>query len=130
MTYDRIKIGVQQASHNRVEQLKEDYVWIEDVLKPLSGLATPNDDKEFIVRWQKDKTYSKILALKAKDPDCLMPVELEGSNDKDPGLYSKLIEALKNIGVAEHRNDGRLNLPDLFQVASGMVRKGGVQPIR
>ena len=38
MTYDQIKRGVQQASYNRVEQLKEDYVWIEDVLKPLAGL--------------------------------------------------------------------------------------------
>ena len=37
MTYDQIKRGVQEASHIRVEQLKEDYVWIEDVLKPLKG---------------------------------------------------------------------------------------------
>jgi hypothetical protein len=44
MTYDQIKRGVQTASRNRVEQLKEDYGWIEDVLRPLSGLSTPNDD--------------------------------------------------------------------------------------
>lgn len=130
MTYDQIKRGVQQASYNKVEQLKEDYVWIEDVLKPLAGLSTPNDDKDFIARWQKDKTFKKILNLKSTDPDCLIPVELEGSKDMDPDLYEKLIEALINIGVAERRDDGRLNVPDLFQVASGMVRRGGVRPIR
>lgn len=130
LNYDKIKDGVRQASQNRVEQLKEDYIWIEDVLKPLSGLATPNDDKEFILRWRKDKTYSKILSLKSSDPDCLIPVELEGSSDTDPDLYEKLIEALRNIGVAERRDDGRLNIPDLFQVASGMVRKGGVKPTK
>jgi hypothetical protein len=128
MTYDQIKIGVQRASHNRVEQLKEDYVWIEDVLKPLRGLSTPNDDKEFIAKWKSDRTYSKIIALK-KD-GLLIPVELEGLEEKDPEVYQNMIEALRNIGVAERRNDGRLNIPDLFQVASGMVRRGGVRPIR
>jgi hypothetical protein len=130
MTYDQIKIGVQQASHNRVQQLKEDYVWIEDVLRPLNGLETPNDDDEFVARWQSDRTFGKIIALKTNDPDCLIPVELEGFNEGDPTVYEKLIETLQNIGVAERRDDGRLNIPDLFQVASGMVRRGGVRPIR
>ena len=129
MTYDQIKIGVQQASYNRVEQLKEDYIWIEDVLKPLKGLSTPNSDGEFIGRWKADKTFLKIMALKSNDPDCLIPVELEGLTENDPSIYERLIEALRNIGVAEWREDGRLNVPDLFQVASGMVRKGGVKPI-
>jgi hypothetical protein len=130
LSYDKIKDGVRQASHIRVEQLKEDYTWIEDVLKPLSGLSTPNEDREFTARWKKDKTYNKIISLKASDPDCLIPVELEGSTDADPDLYDKLIEALRNIGVAERRDDGRLNIPDLFQVASGMVRRGGVRPTK
>jgi len=130
MTYDQIKKGVQQASYNRVEQLKEDYVWIEDVLKPLRGLSTPNVDKEFIARWKADRTFAKIMNLKRDDPDCLIPVELEGLSEDNPRLYENMIEALRNIGVAERRQDGRLNIPDLFQVASGMVRRGGVRPIR
>jgi len=130
MTHDQIKIGVQQASYNRVEQLKEDYIWIEDVLKPLKGLSTPNDDKEFVARWKADRTFIKIMALKRDDPDCLIPVELEGLTETHSNIYQNMIEALRNIGVAERRHDGRLNIPDLFQVASGMVRRGGVRPIR
>lgn len=130
MTYDQIKKGVQQASHNRVEQLKEDYVWIEDVLQPLSGLSTPNEDDEFAKRWRKDKTIDKIFSMKSLDPDCLIPVELEGSKTTDKDVYERLIDALRSIGVAERRDDGRLNIPDLFQVASGMVRRGGVRPIQ
>jgi hypothetical protein len=129
MTYDQIKRGVQTASRNRVEQLKEDYAWIEDVLRPLAGLSTPNDDSEFIERWKKDATITKILSLKATTPGCLIPVELEGSKEKDSDVYEKLIDALRNIGIAERRDDNRLNVPDLFQVASGMVRRGGVRPI-
>jgi hypothetical protein len=127
MTYDCIKRGVQTASRNRVEQLKEDYVWIEDVLRPLAGLSTPNDDSE--ERWKKDGTINKIFSLKSTDPDCLILVELEGSKEADSDVFEKLIDALRNIGVAERRDDDRLNIPDLFQVASGMVRKGGVRPI-
>ena len=129
MTHERIKFGVQQASYNRVEQLKEDYVWLEDVLKPLRGLSTPNEDKEFIERWKADRTFVKIMKLKDAE-DCLIPVELEGLTEQDQKLYQNMIEALRNIGVAERRVDGRLNIPDLFQVASGMVRRGGVRPIR
>jgi hypothetical protein len=130
MTYDQIKNGVRAASFIRVEQLKEDYAWIEDVLKPLRGLSTPNDDKDYIARWRSDKTFAKILSLKENNPDYLIPVELEGLSDGDPKIYPNMIESLKNIGVAERREDGRLNIPDLFQVASGMVRRGGVRPIR
>ncbi len=130
MTYDQIKRGVQTASRNRVEQLKEDYGWIEDVLRPLAGLSTPNDDKEFIERWRKEGTIAKIFFLKSADQGCLIPVELEGLRAEDSDVYEKLIDALQNIGVAERRGDNRLNIPDLFQVASGMVRKGGVRPIR
>jgi hypothetical protein len=129
MTYDQIKRGVQTASRNRVDQLKEDYGWIVDVLRPLAGLSTPNDDSEFIKRWKKDGTIRKIFSLKSTEPGCLIPVELEGSKEADSDVYQKLIDALRNIGVAERRDDDRLNVPDLFQVASGMVRKGGVRPI-
>ena len=62
LTHDPIKTGVQQASLNRVAQLKEDYAWIEDVLKPLAGLQTPNQESAFIARWADDKTVEKILS--------------------------------------------------------------------
>jgi len=130
LTYEQIKKGVQKASLNRVEQLKEDYVWIEDVLHPLAGLRTPNHDKEYAERWRKDNTINKIFSLKSTDPDCLIPVELEGAHETDEDVYERLVNALINIGVAERRKDGRLNIPDLFQVASGMVRTGGVPPVQ
>lgn len=130
LAHSQIKSGVQQASKSRVEQLKEDYVWIEDVLNPLKGLSTPNSDKEFFTRWKANNTARKILTSKVGDPNFLVPVEIEGLSETDPDIYLHLIESLKGIGVAERRADGRLNIPDLYQVASGMVRKGGVRPIR
>ncbi|PXW63761.1 hypothetical protein [Methylobacterium sp. B4] len=57
LAYDAIKKGVQQASLNRVEQLKEDYAWIDDVLKPLANLQTPNEAKSFIERREAEKNH-------------------------------------------------------------------------
>jgi hypothetical protein len=130
LTHEKIKMGVQTASRNRVEQLKEDYVWIEDVLHPLAGVHTPNTDNEYAAKWRRDDTINKIFSLKSDNPGCLIPVELEGASNRDKDIYDKLINALINIGVAERRNDGRLNIPDLFQVASGMLRRGGVPPVQ
>ncbi len=130
MAHSQIKNGVQQASKNRVEQLKEDYLWIEDVLKPLKGLSTPNNDREFIARWRDDSTINKIFAARSANESILVPVEIEGLNENSPEVYRHLIDSLMGIGVAERRPDGRLNIPDLYQVASGMVRKGGVAPIK
>ena len=41
--------------------------------------------------------------------------------------HDALIQALIDIGVANRIPDGRLNIPDLFRVAAGMGRKGGVK---
>ncbi len=131
LTHEPIKKGVQQASLNRVEQLKEDYAWIDDVLRPLAGLQTPNAEDAFTERWKADETIEKIFAAqKASQEDYLVPVELQGATPIDTGIHSRLLESLLHIGVAGKRSDGRINIPDLFQVASGMLRKGGVPPIQ
>jgi hypothetical protein len=53
-----------------------------------------------------------------------MPVQLEGIKPTHSTVYEKLISALMNINVLEPRSDGRINMPDLFQVTSGRFAKG------
>ena len=125
---EQIKAGVRAASLNRIEQLTEDYPWIKDVLPPLEGLQTPNTGEAFIDRWLADKTIQKLFQEAASSADYLMPVQLEGVKPADSTVYEKLISSLMDINVLERRNDGRLNMPDLFQVAAGLLRKGGVRP--
>jgi hypothetical protein len=128
ITPEHIKSGVRAASLNRIEQLTEDYPWIRDVLAPLEGLQTPNTAEAFTERWEADKTVEKLFAERANSSDYLMPVQLEGVKANDSTVYQRLISALMDINVLERRSDGRINMPDLFQVASGLLRKGGVKP--
>jgi hypothetical protein len=128
VTPEQIKAGVRAASLNRIEQLTEDYPWIKDVLPPSEGLQTPNTAEAFINRWAGDKTVEKLFEERATSTGYLMPVQLEGISASDTTVYERLIDALMNINVLERRSDGRINMPDLFQVASGLLRKGGVPP--
>lgn len=41
-----------------------------------------------------------------------------------------LTQAMIEIGVINRTADGRLNMPDLFRVAAGIGRRGGVRAIR
>jgi hypothetical protein len=128
ITPEAIKAGVRAASLNRIEQLTEDYPWIKDVLAPLEGLQTPNTPKAFIERWIADNTVKKLFEERATSSGYLIPVQLEGVTANDSTVYERLIDALMNINVLERRGDGRINMPDLFQVAAGLLRKGGVRP--
>ena len=98
------------------------------MLAPLEGLQTPNTVEAFIERWVADKTVEKLFEERASSTGYLMPVQLEGVTANDSTVYERLIDALMNINVLERRGDGRINMPDLFQVAAGLLRKGGVRP--
>jgi len=41
-----------------------------------------------------------------------------------------LTQAIIEIGVINRTADGRVNIPDLFRVAAGIGRRGGVRAIR
>lgn len=45
------------------------------------------------------------------------------------GHEQALIQTLIEIGVMSTIPDGRLNIPDLFRVAAGIGRRGGVRAI-
>lgn len=128
ITPEPIKAGVRAASLNRIEQLTEDYPWIKDVLPPLEGLQTPNTSAAFIERWVADKTAEKLFEERAASSGYLLPVQLEGVSLSDSTVYERLLDSLMSINVLERRSDGRINMPDLFQVAAGLLRKGGVRP--
>lgn len=119
-----IRRGVQRASQVRLEQLEEDYFWIETALSPLAGLSVPCDRPDFLNRWREKGTVEEIQTA-AKSRQELGPVELLGSTTN---AESNLLDALLHIGVIEERSDGRINMPDIFRDAASIKRKGGVRP--
>lgn len=119
-----IRAGVQDASKVRVRELKEDYDWIDKVLTALEGLEVPCEPSFFIKRWQICNTVSKIKS-DAKQQFRLLPLEIVRNRANPEGA---LLQAMANIGVVEFRTETRINVPDIFRVAAGIKRRGGVRP--
>jgi hypothetical protein len=119
-----IRAGVQDASEVRVRQLKEDYDWIESVLEALNGLEVPCEPVMFVNRWKELGTVERVKE-ESETTFKLLPLELE-----NPKISAEiaLLMALANIGVVEFRDERRINMPDIFRVAAGIKRRGGVRP--
>lgn len=112
--------GVRRASSTRLEELREDYRWIDDALEALKGQFVPMERENLIGVWQNSQIVQKILK-KAKTGEWLAPVELDARADA-----AALLEAMKSIAVMEERANGKINVPDIFRVEAGIMRKGGV----
>jgi hypothetical protein len=44
--------------------------------------------------------------------------------------YQDLLHTLEGIGVLRYQPDERVNIPDLYRVAAGIKRRGGVKSAR
>ena len=117
--WDAIRSGVQEASQTRVAELREDQPWVANAIRPLDGHQVPIDQSTVVTQWE-----SKDLLA-----------ELSGTDKNGPAgpvadTYPKLIEELISLGMMTRRNDGRLDLPDVYRIAFNLGRKGGVPRVR
>jgi hypothetical protein len=113
--YEGIKTGIQAASKIRVDnEIGEEYDWVPKIMQPLEGLSVPCEFSIIEERWKasfRDKPIqSSTLPPQASDWE---------------GKFGEL----KRLGIFETMRDGRANLPDLYRVAFGIGRRGGVRPI-
>lgn len=118
--YESIKTGVQEASKIRVEELKEDYPWIDSVLKPLSRLVVPCSFQEIKDVWSANNVLGRLRE------------EIQSAQVKLPPRESTpdgVLEHLEQLGLMERLRDRRINMPDVYRVGYGLGRKGGVQPV-
>jgi hypothetical protein len=134
--YRGIQHGVAEASDNRVDDLLQDYWWIDFIKDPLAGLETPLEREQLFDVWKDASTASSIkaaarqrglapvyLSLRASMEELPRDLAMRLSSDE-----SALLETLRLIGVAEIRTNGKVNFPDIFRVAFKMKRRGGVPP--
>jgi hypothetical protein len=118
-----LQAGLQSASSLRVDQLREEFQWIRNALEPLADLRVPCPEQSLFERWEEANTIDAIKRS-AKGSGFLVPVEFENDGD----LLISLLDAMKRIGVAERRADGRINVPDIYRVAAKLLKRGGVKP--
>lgn len=121
--YDSIKHGVREASRYRVAEMREDYPWVERLLGPLKSSSVPCRLADIADRWKSDGVLDRL------------PADLEGDEVRlPPSRFEEgpqgVREDLEALGVFQRLSDGRVNIPDVFRVAYGIGRKGGVKPVR
>ena len=122
--YDSIKRGVQRASEIRVDELKEDYPWVDQLLKSLHGMVTPCDFADIAERWAEQKALERLRF----DVEFFGDVKLPPSHiEEGPDGVRRDLESLH---VFLRMRDGRVNVPDVFRIGYGLGRRGGVRPVR
>ena len=124
--YEAIKRGVAEASDTRVHELsREDYPWVEPLLKELRNCAVPIEIEELRQKWT-SAVLDKVLLVSGKK---LPPrgFALASPAQRDVEL---LVDDLEELGVLYRTEDKRINIPDIFRVGFGIRRKGGVRPPR
>jgi len=121
-SFPSIKRGVLKASGIRRRELQEDYPWVDTLMRPLQGLNVPCEFQEVAERWRRGP-IREIEQRASKGRERLPPAHLEQGPE---GLGKDLEE----LGVFLRLRDGRVNIPDVFRLAYGLGRKGGVKPAR
>lgn len=123
-----IKEGVRQASQSRMRELGEDYRWIDAVFRPLRDMQVPIDRRDVMNRWKAGKVIAAITKeMKADTTGRYLPPPRIASQTDDSATHAALIDTLDHLGIIEVIGDGRLNMPDLFRLAAGVKRMGGVK---
>ncbi|MCO7272249.1 hypothetical protein NHH00_03635 [Cellulosimicrobium cellulans] len=129
--WDAIRHGVQHASGIRVREVGEDTPWVKDALEPLRGQQVPIEPDSVMALWRAadlENTLGQQIARTESLPDG----DESGAFQTGPTStsYSHLIEDLREFGMFTTRADGRLDLPDVYRIAFGVGRKGGVPLVR
>ena len=132
MVLDRggIHDGAREASKLRVQELLEDYKWMNTVLKDMANLVVPITAESLVSRWKESGTWASLKSLgmlDGQDRRFIPPGNVLEMTNEDDALLS-LIEQLKHLKIFFPLTDGRINMPDLFRLQANVKRKGGMKP--
>lgn len=126
LDYRGIQRGVQSASQIRVQEITEDYPWVKQVMEPLRGnLTVPCLASDIELIWKQQRTIDQLEAqlLRGHSAVKLPPQNL----DKGP---SGIVLDLESLGMVQRMEGKRIQMPDVFRVAFGFGRRGGVKPLQ
>ena len=112
--------GVRSASQSRLNELYEDYEWIRPSLEALKRQFVPMSRGQLFQLWEDSRV---MLTIESSTHSEVMKTPA-GLTD-GPGLEA-LLEAMKAVAVMDERSNGKINVPDIYRVEAGILRKGGV----
>jgi hypothetical protein len=126
LDYRGIQRGVQRASEIRVQEITEDYPWVRYVMEPLRGnLTVPCAALDIEKIWRSEQAITLLDGkLRAQGSAIKLPPQ-----NLDQGAAGILLD-LEALGMVQRIDAKRIQMPDVFRVAFGLGRRGGVKPLR
>ncbi len=115
---------MQAASQTRVDEITEDIPWVATAIEPLKGLQVPIEQQDVESCWRDADLKTQLDALQLASDQAPAATGPRGTK------LSELIAELIELGVMTNRKNGKLDLPDIYRVAFGLGRKGGVPRMR
>lgn len=123
--YKAIQQGVQEASRVRVHEITtEDYPWVHLIMEPLRRQITVPCTKEDIFSVWRDKKTIESLTAHIQDDQVKLPPQHINSGVE--GVFEDLVQ----LGVVQILSGERVQMPDVYRIAFGLGRRGGVKPLR
>lgn len=93
-------------------------------MEPLRNrIVVPCPVDEILALWKTAGTIQSIKSTKQTGEVKLLPPHFE---EGPPGV----LRDLKDLGVLDYIWDGRVQMPDIYRIAFGLGRKGGVKPLK
>ncbi|MBK6715979.1 MAG: hypothetical protein IPG57_13005 [Burkholderiales bacterium] len=124
LDYKAIQRGVQKASEIRVGEITEDYPWVRLVMEPLrSNLTVPCQLSEIDAIWKQESTLNLLKERLKRESIKLPPLNL------DQGTKGILMD-LESLGMLQRIDAKRIQVPDVYRIAYGLGRRGGVRPLK
>jgi hypothetical protein len=112
--------GVRSASRDRLNELYEDYEWIKPSLDALKRQFVPMSREQLFQFWREGRVIETIKSS-TDGQISKVPAGLTDGSDLDA-----LLAAMESVAAMEVRSNSKINVPDIFRVEAGILRKGGV----
>jgi hypothetical protein len=121
--YKWIQLGVQEASRIRVNEMREDYPWVDKLMSPLKEgkIIVPCPAEDITETWRQDNILCSLAENRQEIK--LPPQHL---SEGEEGVLSDIAE----LGLVQRLRDRRIQMPDVYRIGFGLGRKGGVKPLK
>ncbi len=124
--YKAIQSGVQEASRIRVEEItRDDYPWVDSLMQPLKGRITvPCDAEEILNLWRQADIVNKLASLAGEAEKVKLPPQHLAEGPEG------VLQDITELGLVQRLRNGRIQMPDVYRIAFGLGRRGGVKPLK
>ncbi|MBI5557337.1 MAG: hypothetical protein HY885_06830 [Deltaproteobacteria bacterium] len=124
--YKAIQSGVQEASRIRVEEIaREDYPWVNLLMKPLKNRITvPCEAEEILELWRQEDIIRNLANLASEAGKVKLPPQHLAEGPEG------VLQDIAELGLIQRLKNGRIQMPDVYRIAFGLGRRGGVKPLK